>query len=279
MSRTSLAKRGFTLVELLVVIAIIGILVLLLLPAVNAAREAARRNGCINNARQLALALNNHESATQRFPLANDYYTQVTQGTPPRTTKVYAPFPYPMPSTGGVGQNGFSWIVKCLPYMEEQALYDVINSRSNRFQFPNMTAPMHAFNPNIVISNNTTTTTANLPHASTAVIGPLVCPSFAGDNEVSVDNFLAEYRAQAACRGQLRRYGRHAHQAKRDNWPIASRGERRDYLWCPESGAWKWHRRPARWCLQDDCGDGKQRRRLCVMVRRHVCLGGGVRTV
>ncbi len=66
-------RRGFTLVELLVVIAIIGILVLLLLPAVNAAREAARRNGCINNMRQLGLALVNHESSLRRFPLATDF--------------------------------------------------------------------------------------------------------------------------------------------------------------------------------------------------------------
>lgn len=60
--------RGFTLVELLVVIAIIGILVGLLLPAVQAAREAARRAQCMNNVRQIGLALTNYESAYKRFP-------------------------------------------------------------------------------------------------------------------------------------------------------------------------------------------------------------------
>ena len=61
-------QRGFTLVELLVVIAIIGILVGLLLPAVQAAREAARRAQCMNNVRQIGLALTNYESAYRRYP-------------------------------------------------------------------------------------------------------------------------------------------------------------------------------------------------------------------
>ena len=55
-------RGGFTLVELLVVIAIIAILVALLLPAINAAREAARRTQCINNTRQICVALANHEN-------------------------------------------------------------------------------------------------------------------------------------------------------------------------------------------------------------------------
>ncbi len=64
-------RAGFTLVELLVVIAIIGILVALLLPAVQAARESARRTKCINNLKQLALGCLNHESALKRLPIGN----------------------------------------------------------------------------------------------------------------------------------------------------------------------------------------------------------------
>src|SRR4051794_1338776 len=61
-------RRGFTLIELLVVIAIIAVLIALLLPAVQSAREAARRSQCVNNLKQLALSLANYESANTAYP-------------------------------------------------------------------------------------------------------------------------------------------------------------------------------------------------------------------
>ncbi len=91
------AARAFTLVELLVVIAIIGILIALLLPAVQAAREAARRSQCSNNLKQIGLALLNYESVRKSFPPGG----------------LWSPS----------GSYGFSWIVRILPYTEESAIY------------------------------------------------------------------------------------------------------------------------------------------------------------
>jgi prepilin-type N-terminal cleavage/methylation domain-containing protein/prepilin-type processing-associated H-X9-DG protein len=109
MGRISMDKyrrAGFTLVELLVVIAIIGILVALLLPAVQAAREAARRSQCQNNLKQTALALQNFASANQELPPG----TMMNSFADPE-----------VPGTFGVR---WGWGAFILPYMEEQAVYD-----------------------------------------------------------------------------------------------------------------------------------------------------------
>ncbi len=104
--RYRLTRSAFTLVELLVVIAIIGILVALLLPAVQAAREAARRMSCTNNLKQLALACHNYNDVYKCFP-------SLSQGTQTGTN---------LPEHSNYGM--LSGVVALLPFMEETALYD-----------------------------------------------------------------------------------------------------------------------------------------------------------
>lgn len=107
------SKAGFTLVELLVVIAIIGILVALLLPAVQAAREAARRAQCANHFKQVALALHNHESAHKAFPM----------GTELRRSD----HPCADPSGGTTEKIGFSWSAEILPFLENIQLFEKLD--------------------------------------------------------------------------------------------------------------------------------------------------------
>ncbi|TWU29339.1 DUF1559 domain-containing protein [Bythopirellula polymerisocia] len=113
----STSKSGFTLVELLVVIAIIGVLISLILPAVQAAREAARRIHCVNNSRQLAIATSNFESATGKLPRSGivELESRTVTANNSESTTVY------FKQRKG---KQFSWAVLILPYLEQQQLYD-----------------------------------------------------------------------------------------------------------------------------------------------------------
>ena len=103
----SRGRSGFTLIELLVVIAIIGILIALLLPAVQQAREAARMAHCANNLKQMGLAIHAYHEAKGCFPPGG-----ITEGTCCDT------------------KSGISWTISILPYMEHQALYDRYDSNA-----------------------------------------------------------------------------------------------------------------------------------------------------
>jgi prepilin-type N-terminal cleavage/methylation domain-containing protein len=107
----SKTRRGFTLVELLVVIAIIGTLVGLLLPAVQQAREAARRSACGNNMKQLGLACLNFESTRKRLPAACDRAGNDTANS----------------------NAGWSWVVMILPFLEEVNMHTNLSSATSRF--------------------------------------------------------------------------------------------------------------------------------------------------
>lgn len=117
-------RRGFTLVELLVVIAIIGLLVALLMPAIQSARSAARKTSCTNNLKQIGLAFSNYESAKRLFPPSNtqslkdvNSYTEVLPTEPMH-----------------------SWATLVLPYIEQAPLFEQMDLKVHCLRDPNLLA-------------------------------------------------------------------------------------------------------------------------------------------
>ena len=157
-SRRGRTLRGFTLVELLVVIAIIGVLVGLLLPAVQSAREAARRTQCFNNMKQQGLAFHNHHDTAKAFPSGGAGSSWWSSGTP------------------GNGETwGHSQWVRLLPFMEESAMYDGL-------QFGRQGGPAinSGWDSNATVWQN-------------ARIQLLICPSSSMKNNGPWNNFTSSY--------------------------------------------------------------------------------------
>lgn len=122
-NQEKVTRTGFTLVELLVVIAIIGILIGMLLPAVQQVREAARRTECLNKVRQLTLALHSYESAHMAFPASRS-----------------EPDDLAIPSSVGTGESAFqSWSTSILPYIEQGNLAATFNFKQSWFEDVNST--------------------------------------------------------------------------------------------------------------------------------------------
>jgi prepilin-type N-terminal cleavage/methylation domain-containing protein/prepilin-type processing-associated H-X9-DG protein len=147
-------RRAFTLIELLVVIAIIGVLIALLLPAVQSAREAARRTQCVNNLKQIGLGLHNYETVAGAFPPADIIAT---------------------PGVVGQTTNGFSIHCRILPFMEQGVAFNALNFGFSHTQAPNSTVVNMSVTVFVCPSdiNNARRTafppSANLPNATASV--------------------------------------------------------------------------------------------------------------
>jgi type II secretory pathway pseudopilin PulG len=195
-------RRGFMLVDLLVVMAIVGMMIALLLPAVQQSRESARREECMNKMKQIGLALHNYHDVSKKFPATSN------QGSVQGVASVWWPLPGSGAATGAMpsagcttdagtkyATAGYSWIVRILPYMDQANLYNSISHASGKFVADAFTpydvaaaVPGDGFSMTFTNGRGAVAT----KHFAAVELDELICPGYSGTATVAPSQYTGK---------------------------------------------------------------------------------------